>query len=72
MCSSYLTFQEETVELMDKYFGKPNNLEVIEALEQPVNENDSCYHEFIRGLQLLEILHTAWLMFDDLVLVSIT
>ena len=57
---------------MDKYFGKPNNLEVIEALEQPVNENDSCYHEFIRGLQLLEILHTAWLMFDDLVLVSIT
>ena len=72
MCSSYLTFKEETVELMDKYFGKPNNLEVIEALEQPVDENDSCYHNFMRGLQLLEILHTAWLMFDDLVLVSIT
>lgn len=68
-CSSYLSFKVNTIELMDKYFGNPRNFEASNTSDEPVDENgmDYCYHGFMRGLQLLDILYTIWLTIDDFV-----
>ena len=71
-CSAYLTFKEETVELVEKYFGNSINSDVNEtSVESPCEgEKVSLFHTFMKDLQLLDILHTAWLMMSDINKVS--
>lgn len=67
-CSAYLTFKEETVKMVDKYFGGLNYFDGDNDISQETlcePEKVSFYNEFMKGLQLLDILHTALLM-DDL------
>ena len=68
-CSAYLTFKEETVELVKKYFGNSNYFvdENDETSQETFREGKiiSCYHQFMKGLQLLDSLHVIWLMIDD-------
>lgn len=68
--SSYMTFIEKTNELMDKYFGDFNNFEVDETSFGEIEEL-SCFHDFMKGLQLMDILYTAWLMLKDMIPVSV-
>ena len=75
-CSAYLTFKEESVELVEKYFGNADysdDDDYDESSQESLCKGDnlSFYHKFMKGLQLLEILHTAWLMMDDVANVSI-
>ena len=73
-CPPYITFKEETVKLMEKYFGNSNNSKSVETLKQalPYEEGKvSRYHEFMKGLQLLDALHSAWLMLIDIIGVTI-
>ena len=62
-CSSYLTFKEETVELMDKYFGNANHFEVLETSEEPFEKDEM--HKFMKNLQILDIFYTTWIMLED-------
>ena len=57
---------------MKQYFENSNNLEVIETSEEFVSEKEKAlYHEFMKGLQILDILHAAWLKLDDIIVVNI-
>ena len=72
-CSAYLTFKEATVDLVEKYFGSSNYSDDDDDDNNESSQESLCegqkvsfYHKFMRGLQLLDILHTAILMLDDI------
>ena len=73
LCSPYIDFKEETVELMEKYFGK-SNCNDIEPSTQLISEEKkvSYYHKFMKGMRLLDAVHTAWLLLDNVIKVSIS
>lgn len=68
--SSYITFKEKTNELMDKYFGDFDNFEVDETSGDEIEEL-SCFRDFIKGVQLMDIFHIAWIMLKDMIPVSV-
>ena len=72
-CPPYITFKEETVKLMETYFGNSSNSKSAETLKAfPYEEGKvSRYHECMKGLQLLDALHSVWLMLIDIIGVTI-
>ena len=61
-CSTYLTFKEETVEFVEKYFKKLNISDFnVKSEEVEVGEELSLYHQFVNGLLLMDALHATWL-----------
>lgn len=67
-CPSYVTFKNEIVALMEKYFENSN-------ISRNINENSDTSHEdvvdriylfgeFMKCMQLLDILHTSWNGYD--------
>ena len=65
-CSAYLTFKEETVELVEKYFGNSSSCDASKNSQEKFCEGQfSFYRQFIKGLDLLDAVHAAWLVIDD-------
>lgn len=71
--SAFMTFKKTTVHLMDMYFGNLNNTEDDAMSEDSrcERENVSLYKKFLKDLQLLDALHSTWLMLEEEVNVSI-
>ena len=67
-CTTYLTFKEETVEFVEKYFKKLNISEfTVKSEEVEIGEELSLYHQFVNGLLLLDALHAVWLKVANVV-----
>ena len=68
-----MAFKEETTKLMDVYLGRSiKSSPIIRNIEEiaPMAKKESLFHNFMIGLQILNVLHTMWLMLDDFITVS--
>ena len=71
-CSSYLKFKRKNDELNEKYF---KNKEKYEKCVEP--EDNYCFFDkilffddFMKSLQVIDVIHTAWLMYPKIFPVS--
>ena len=61
-CSQYVTFKNETINLMDKYFERSSKLMTNTTVKEKfVMQKADIHREFIECFQLLDMLHVTWL-----------
>ena len=74
-CKPYLNFKDKTNELMEKYFQNSKKIEILTGSTGSkflFESKKFCFFDdFTKSLQVIDIIHYAWLTIEDKYQVSI-